>query len=537
MRYYTKYSDDTHSMKRPTIPYNVFLTALCALFLMPLISCKKEIPVEQEPNNTFAAANPLKLDFPIKGMLATRDDIDYYSFDVDLPVILDIQLSPVRGINHAIQIWRGGDTPVLLKLVDDMRKSSPERMCNFYAEGGRYYIAVLHGDRDAPRPNQENYYTLEVKSRNPGEEEREPNDSAASANTLILERDIAGYFSPAYNRLNREGENPQREEDWYMVTIDLPEQRAKLLDVTLSGVPGVNSTLSLFDAALTRIAYADANGAGEGEMLKDVGITAEGRYSIMVASKSFESNNDASYTLTAKIRDYESGGEMEPNNDIDKANLMTGSEISGCIYPQDDVDYYSYKAAAPAQYRIELTPPQTMDAVVTVYRANREKAWEIDNGGAGVREVMPNLPLRGDFFIRIAAKGVFSDGNAAYLLRIEPLAPSDSCEYEPNDTKEHANPLTRPSVTGYTSKKGDRDYYLLEYKKRTSVSISLKGVRDGALRVSITDPLGYILQSRDVRGDSTAVFTDMVDQKGYVIIDAVSENYDEPYTLQVREVK
>ena len=50
----------------------------------------------------------------------------------------------------------------------------------FYAEGGRYYIAVLHGDRDAPRPNQENYYTLEVKSRNPGEEEREPNDSAAS---------------------------------------------------------------------------------------------------------------------------------------------------------------------------------------------------------------------------------------------------------------------------------------------------------------------------------------------------------------------
>jgi hypothetical protein len=68
-------------------------------------------------------------------------------------------------------------------------------------------------------------------------------------------------------------------------------------------------------------------------------------------------------------------------------------------------------------------------------------------------------------------------------------------------------------------------------------SFSLQAAPNSELRISITDQLGYSIKSEEVRGTQSVRFAEMIDQKAYVIIDSLKENYEEPYILQVTEAK
>ncbi|MCU0822803.1 MAG: hypothetical protein MUC95_10105, partial [Spirochaetes bacterium] len=159
-------------------------------------SCKKKIPAEKEPNNVFFNANGLEADSAIEGFLNTDTDSDFYIIDIKSPVILDIDLTAVKGVNNAFKIWRENDgQQILIKYVDDARKSSPERICNLFADMGVYYISVLHGDRDPKKANTENTYRLSLSSSVWESEEIEPNDDRDSATAVEIGKEISGYFS------------------------------------------------------------------------------------------------------------------------------------------------------------------------------------------------------------------------------------------------------------------------------------------------------------------------------------------------------
>ncbi len=503
-----------------------------------LSACNKKHLVETEPNDSFGSASPIQLDAPIEGWLSTRDDQDFYRLVIEKPIILDIKLSPVKGVNHAIKIWKGEDAPELIKMIDDFRKSSPERMCNLSVSPGIYYISVLHGERDLPRGNAENSYTLTVSEHIAEAEETEPNDSISSANPLELDREIKGYFSPAYNRLSSQSDNKMREEDWYSLQIKLENGKPALLDVSLGGVPGVNSVISIFNESMEQIGTSDVNGTGEGEVLNDIGIHASGVYYILAASKNFEANNDVPYRLRAVIREYDSSTEMEPNNDAERANPLGENEMSGRIYPGGDRDYFIFKNNCErCFFRVEAVPPQNMDLVITLLNSEKTKIFESDNSGAGEREVMPNILPAGDFFILISARRDYFEKDNTYKLNVSRLSPGEEMESEPNDRKEAATKLTGNTIIGFTSKKKDVDYYLLEYKRRARKIFALTGVKGAKLRISVTDPYGYAVKTGEVDGARTVSLREMIDQKGYIIIESLSENYDEPYTLQIREAK
>ena len=46
------------------------------LVLSACLACKKEVPVEREPNDSFADATPVMIESFIQGALSTRDDVD-----------------------------------------------------------------------------------------------------------------------------------------------------------------------------------------------------------------------------------------------------------------------------------------------------------------------------------------------------------------------------------------------------------------------------------------------------------------------------
>ena len=121
-----------------------------------------------------------------------------------------------------------------------------------------------------------------------------------------------------------------------------------------------------------------------------------------------------------------------------------------------------------------------------------------------------------------------------YIVSVTPLGVTSTQEREPNNDLQRANRLVPPVISGYTSFTGDKDYFLLTYDGRVNERFEVTGVKAGAIRVSITDPLGYIIKSVDVRGDRTVLLNETIDRKGYVIVESVSEDYDNPYTVKLR---
>ncbi len=517
----------------------IYVTAYIIMSLMILItSCGKKSLTETEPNDSFTNATVITLNQQIEGTLFKRDDVDFFRITVTDPAILDISLSPMRGINHSFKIWKGEESPVLVKHVDDNRKSAPERMVNFYADREIYYISVQHGEKDLPKISNDDRYALRISERAYDYEEREPNDTPANATHLELNREIKGYFSPAFNKQNQNPDSPMREEDWYSLYVDVSGKRPVLIDVSISGVPGVNSQIYLYGTSRELLGKVDAGGPGEDELLKGVGITRSGTYYLMIASKNYSAGYDKQYLLKVSSGDYDTTREMEPNNKMEEANDIVEGYIEGSIFPSNDIDTFIYRGQyGKGLYRIEMEPPGGMDIQFQVISMSKATLVSVDNSPSGVKEVYPNLFTGESFYLKVSSTKGYSDKDNLYRLKISRLETSDQHEVEPNDDKLNATEIKGNTINGYISHKRDIDYFLLNFDRRLKKEFTLQGVRDGRLKISITDPFGYIIKTAEVESDNSVSIKEMIDIKGYIIIESLIANYNTPYILNIREAQ
>ena len=456
--------------------------------------------------------------------------------ELTTPMVIDIQISAIKGVNHAFKIWRYDEGHTLIKYIDDSRKSSPERFCNLFAKKGVYYIAIQHGKRDNRKGNNETPYYLQLSGRSWNNEEREPNDDISAANHLEIGNEVLGFFSPAYNRLNFSSDNSLREEDWYYLEIDLEAESPILLDVELSGTPNVNSMLYLLNSDLQTLGYSDFNDIGAGELLKETGIILSGTYYIIVTSN-YESNNDVPYRLLVTSKFYDYTSEIEPNNLPDEANVIMAKDTSGRIFPNGDRDYYRQNIGDKAKlYKIEVIPPENLDIKIELISTeNNNRLFEVNNFGKGEKEIIPNAHISNDFFIVVSAGRGEQNQDYTYNLSVSSMPFQDNFEIEPNDRKELATVINGKTINGFISKKGDIDYYFLEYDKRVNKQFIIKGIKDSELKISITDSLGYIIKTENIRGEQTKSLTEMIDKKGYIIVESLADNYEEPYSIEIGE--
>jgi hypothetical protein len=252
----------------------------------------------------------------------------------------------------------------------------------------------------------------------------------------------------------------------------------------------------------------------------------------MAASKGFSSNSDEPYTLGVVVREHESGVEMEKNDDFDTANKIVNNLVVGKINSRDDIDFFVYQADGPGMYRIELRPPDDMDAMLTLYNSDKEKVIDINNSGRGKREVFPNFFTNKKFYLQVSSRTGGELPKGEYVLSVTPLKAEGDQEREPNNELSQANRFTGTMITGYISSKSDKDYFLVTSDARIRERFEVTGVKGGAIKASITDPMGYIIKSYDIVNDRKIVFSEMIDKKGYILIEAVTENYDSPYTIK-----
>ncbi|MBN1534761.1 MAG: hypothetical protein JXA20_18970 [Spirochaetes bacterium] len=503
------------------------------LFFGP-VCCKDDFIAEREPNNTMGQAQQAEYDREIRGYLQTGNDSDFYMVETVTDQILNVRVTGVKGINLAIKLWSGGSEPRLLKIIDDTRKSSDEVFPNLSMTPGRYYIEVCHGEKDKRVSSTTDHYSLFCTIRARGEEELEPNDTPEQSTMMIAGTEVSGYYSPSYNRLNEDRDHLHREEDWYSIEVELEPNATILMDCRLSGVQGINSELHLYGPDLAEIVASDSGGKGAGEEIRGVGITRPGRYYLMTTCKNYESNPDMPYTLTVAFRDYDSSRELEPNNEFSSATLLMKDRIAGEINPAGDIDFYSYKSPEEfGIYRIRLESLDDVDYTVGVYGPGRQKLLDINNFGVGGGELYPDIAINGDFSLSVSSRGGMST-RGGYELSVAQLDNISTMELEPNDIKTDATRVNTNSLTGYISQRSDKDYYLLEYSDRVEAVFDIKGVRGADLKVSVTDPLGYIIKSVQVKGAGGTRMKEIVDKKGYIIVESLTENFEEPYRITLR---
>ena len=72
-----------------------------------------------------------------------------------------------------------------------------------------------------------------------------------------------------------------------------------------------------------------------------------------------------------------------------------------------------------------------------------------------------------------------------------------------------------------------------EPDERVKKRFVLNGIKDSILKISITDPLGYIIKTIILEGNESKTFDEMIDRKGYLIVETQKENYKEPYFIVI----
>ncbi len=504
------------------------------IFAYGHISCKGKVPFEKEPNNSCGASNEFAVNSEIRGYINTTTDKDFFKIDVKEDTLYRVKLSGIKGVNLSVKLWKWKNRPLLLKMIDDNRKSSPEEFANFYAEAGTYCISIEHGDRDIKKSNTETPYRLTLKSRDPEIGEREPNDTPRNATLIDDTGEIKGYFSPAFNRMNLSQNNKFREEDWYRIDVRLEEEKPVVIDIELSGVDRVNSQLFFYDENKRLISGSDKNGSGSGENLTGIGIKRSGTYYIMAASKNYSYNNDEAYQLYYRINEYDPSREIEPNNKPDSANTIDHNSITGRINGPGDFDFYRFVPQSEnVYYRIKVEPAQGLDIKFSLLDPERKKLFEINNGGTGKNEIFPDFISSKAFYILVKAGKVSSNGEPVYVVTVDEFRNDENMEIEPNNDKTKSNSIEDDHITGYISEKNDKDFYVLNYEDRVNSVFEVTGVKSGKIRVSITDPLGFIIKTVEVTGDERVVFSEMINRKAYIIVESLKDNYDFPYNITI----
>jgi hypothetical protein len=498
--------------------------------------CGKTPGREIEPNDDFASAMTISPGKEVTGFLGTDRDVDFYKVFVSAPSVVSVSLSEVRGVNHSITCYDGA-TRALLMHVDDARKSSPEKVCNLHVSGGYLFIAVRHGEKDAPAANLDNPYVLTVDVRSPNpREEIEPNNTPDRATPVDVDSDVMGYFSPAFCRSEKDAEKLMPEEDWFSFEMQLPAGHLKVLDIDISPVEEVDSQIRLFSPAMKEIAVANGFGAGKGESLRGIGVSEGGKYYVVVSSVNLASNCQKPYTLSITSRAFDFRTEMEPNDSMDSAQIVQAEEISGSFISRDDRDWYVIKKGEGIHIaRVEVLPAAGVDVAMNIYDASKKKIFEINAASAGAREVVPNVGYSDDLFLEIFPRALSPASGPHYKLIISTRPHAGGFEIEPNDSKQSATHVSGDTITGYTSKKGDIDYYFLEFPTRVRKKFIVSAVSGSKLKVSVTDPLGHIIRTVSIEGGREKKFYEIIDAKGFLMVKSLAEQYSEPYVIRMED--
>lgn len=235
---------------------------------------------ELEPNDDRKKATPIGNGQNLAGTLSQKD-VDYYRVVADAPAILRAEVEGVEGIDLRLEVQdANGKT---LFSVNEGGKKEGEVVPDVAIPMGESFIKVFGGKGEF---NDSQPYILSVlMTPQDGTVEIEPNNDPKNATEIAPGLTLSGYYYP------------KKDVDYYR--LDLSSRMEPVaLEITVTGIPKVDFTLTLLDAEKNVIATAAEKPADENESIRatlDPGI-----YDIRVEGKN--SNPRDYYQLRVEER-------------------------------------------------------------------------------------------------------------------------------------------------------------------------------------------------------------------------------------------
>jgi hypothetical protein len=491
---------------------------------------------EREPNDSYQQATPLKVGGEAQGTVANAKDVDWYRLEVAGNGVLSAKIGGIRDVDFVLAAFDKDRRE--LKRVNETTVGGDEQLLDLGVSPGVYYLVVSNANPNANNPTQE--YRLETHFDAAAGREREPNDTALTAQALEAGGVVRGHYWPTRNLLS---EDPEAgEEDWYAVEVNRPG--LFLLNVDVSEVPKVDPALEIYDTNNYKLKDVDAGGIGEGESLRNFGVRGPAKYFLRLRSKYKNAGNpDVPYDLMTELLPYQGRSEFEPNDQRADATPLTMADITGTISPAADQDWYkiSIDTGTKALLRLELSGVPGMDLVLTLKDALGNDLLVVDNAGKEQPEVLTGYGVtQGDYYVVVTEKsGKKSDPRGVYTLAKKLIPWQNGLEWETNDSSTTAQAINvGESVDGYFAPKGDVDWYEFNLYQKSSVNLDLTGLINVAPQMTLYDQEFKELASASAAkpGDSVVLSREL-DRGTYGVrlkpADPSQNNVRDKYSLRV----
>ncbi len=514
-------------MKLVRWPIYVFILASI------ILHCK-ETSQEMEPqNNSPDTAPSLLPGESLKGSYYSEvgHDIDFIFLPVESPQAVTVKLSPVKGINSYIMLYReAGKAPQ--KIVDDNLASLPESFGPFYLEPPGAWIAIAAKQKvNNPDYLNDYQYKLEYEAmETPGIMEIEPNDDAPSANPVT-----GGIY---YGFFNNARAGDALEKDFFAMEIN-GDQKYRI-SVTLESPEKIDAVLKLFDEKMNLLLTIDQNGPGKNENILSYGVRGPGIHYFSVHAKNEETDPEP-YRLTVESEPYDDQYEFEPNEDLEHASPLRRETTLGDFSTGNDIDYYYYYnlSTQTQQLSVELVPGDEFDIRLELLNAPGAKPVIFDSGEEGEPEAISNWALKplGSVYFKVMAAKSIGEALATYRLvqHTEPL--TDRMEREPNNDKSAAfKIIPGETLTGYINPADDIDFFTnpgAEGRYR----IHWVAPKDCEANLRILNASGYVTDSVSAKTMGEEIdFPAFLDTGGLVEISCAKTQknlYNQKYELTV----
>lgn len=300
----------------------------------------------------------------------------------------------------------------------------------------------------------------------PNVEEIEPNDGEEVATPVAL-------GGTARGRLETD-----TDADYYRLDVDKPGT----LQVSLTGIEGMDLTLALLDGSGVTLGESERSGARIKEGIPNAGVTP-GRYTLVVKhapkkkqrsrrrkGRAPEPEPDPSapvYELTAQLVSRPAGSEIEPDDDRGTAiDLVVADNATGFLGWSDDRDVWKLSVETlsdrnvldigiSAVEGVALTL-ELSDAIGTVLATRKGPRGQ----PLVVKGVWPVVAAGAPPFFYLTVRGDRSNPETPYTLHATAQVLGPDAELEPNDTVEKPQPIPPDRTIVHASwMPGDVDHF------------------------------------------------------------------------------
>ena len=348
---------------------------------------------------------------------------------------------------------------------------------------------------EAPRPAVQ---APPVDAGAPQLAEAEPNDTAGQA--LLLERDgeVAAALSVAPGK---------QDVDWYV----LAASSARVARVEVTGIPGADVAVELYDAAGTRRALVNGGGDGQPELLPNLGVAGKAWLKVLSQKK----GSGGAYAVKVRFEAPLEGFEQEPDDrGADAVALQPDTPARGYLSHGTDEDWYRLElpglpvaetdageadggsVAPPRSLKLELSGVEGVRYELSLL-SEAEAVLFSAKGRPGQALLARNVGLRPqDTVVYLVVKSApvgpgkeakrGSNAAQAYALTASLEEGGADAELEPNDSLERASQAAADGERhGFLSPASDVDLYAVELPEGRLLRAQLSGVEGLDLQLAL----------------------------------------------------